>query len=105
MVQELNLTLNAMRQNIIGAVDNTITGISAKLNEAQNMASQAQYKVSHVPTQQREMASKQRQHRIKEELYLYLLNKREEQPLNTMHACSTPPEVTTAPSRQKHRRK
>ena len=78
VVQELNLTLNAMRQNIIGAVDNTITGISAKLNEAQNMASQAQYKVSHVPTQQREMASKQRQHRIKEELYLYLLNKREE---------------------------
>ena len=78
VVQELNLTLNAMRQNIIGAVDNTITGISAKLNEAQNMASQEQYKVSHVPTQQREMASKQRQHRIKEELYLYLLNKREE---------------------------
>ena len=69
-----------MRQNIIRAVDNTIVSIDTKLNEAEAMRGQAAYRVSNIPRQQRQMLNIDRQHRIKQELYLYLLNKRCQKP-------------------------
>ena len=81
VVQDLNNSLIAMKQTIIRSVDNLIVGLNIKIKNIRAQEEQTSRRISAVPTQQKEVLSVERRQKIKEELYLYLLNKREENEL------------------------
>lgn len=74
----LNEQIDAMRANINVSLDKAIENSNVALGELREQSRQSLSRLGNIPTQEREYYNIKRQQSVKEQLYLYLLQQREQ---------------------------
>ncbi|MBQ7459064.1 MAG: polysaccharide biosynthesis tyrosine autokinase [Bacteroidales bacterium] len=84
IIVDLNASLDQLKSNVIRSVDNLISTLQLQANKAASQEQQVLNRISATSGQALDLMSKERQQKVKEELYIFLLQKREENQLQTL---------------------
>lgn len=109
LVIDLDQSLAALRRAIVVSIDNLITSLNTQLAGLQGSEQRTNARIASNPTQAKYLQTVGRQQKVKESLYLFLLQKREENELSQAFTAYntrliTPPSgnfIPVAPKRGK----
>ena len=79
----VNKQIDAMRANMLETVRSIKSGFSRSRNELQSQENYFLSRIANMPQQEREFITMKRQQMIKQELFLFLLQKREGECIDT----------------------
>lgn len=104
LVQDLDNQLNSSRASIITSLNTVVSTLNDRKNSLEASRTQTTQKIESTPTQARDLLGAERNQKVKEQLYLFLLQKREENQLQRNTVANNakllnPPSGSRSPSK------